>query len=147
MLLGCSAAEINCDRVGAARQLAATTGAVVLLKGAASVTADPGGYAIVNPTGGPVLAAGGTGDVLLGMLAAYLAQGIACREAAALAAWVHGAAGDRLSQEGGASGWLASEIADAVPAAVEALRRRPAEADVPDVALAGVGLAVPLRDD
>jgi len=61
-LLGRSASAINADRIGAARTLARETGCVVLLKGAASVCAEPAGRAIVNPTGGPLLATGGTGD-------------------------------------------------------------------------------------
>lgn len=144
-LLGCRAAEVNRDRLAAARQLADRTGAVVLLKGAATVAADPAGRAIVNPTGGPALAAGGTGDVLLGMLAGWLGQGLPALEAAALAAWVHGAAADSRARHGHA-GLLASEIADAVPAVVDDLRRR-ASGGSASIAEAGVGLAVPLLGD
>jgi NAD(P)H-hydrate epimerase len=121
-MLGSSAAALNRDRPGAARALARSTGAVVLLKGAATVTAEPGGEVVVNPTGGPALGSGGTGDVLTGMVAAYLAQGLAPLEAAALAAWVHGAAADRLSRELGGAGLLAGELAAEVPAAMEELR-------------------------
>jgi NAD(P)H-hydrate epimerase len=63
-LLACSPAEINRDRLTAARTLAQETGAVVVLKGAATVTAEPGGRCAVNASGGPILATGGTGDVL-----------------------------------------------------------------------------------
>jgi NAD(P)H-hydrate epimerase len=146
-LLGCQAAEINRDRVAAARSLADRTGAVVLLKGAATVAAGPGGRVIVNPTGGPALAAGGTGDVLLGMVGAYLAQGLPALIAAALAAWVHGAAADRLAREIGISGVMASQIADRVPEAVDELRERAGEAGAVPIVEAGVGLAVPLLGD
>jgi NAD(P)H-hydrate epimerase len=121
-LLGCSAAEVNRDRPAAARRLAAATGACVLLKGAATVTANPSGRIVVNPTGGPALASGGTGDVLLGLATGLLAQGLPAFEAAALAAWVHGAASDALARDTGPSGLLAGDLAHAIPAAVAALR-------------------------
>jgi NAD(P)H-hydrate epimerase len=139
-LLGCRADDVNRDRVGRARELAERTGAVVLLKGAATVAAAPDGQVIVNPTGGPALASGGTGDVLVGLVAAWLAQGVAPLEAAAVAAWVHGAAADRLAEQTGAAGALASEVADRVPETVAALRTHAGGA-IPEV---GVGLAVPL---
>jgi NAD(P)H-hydrate epimerase len=136
-LLESSATEINRDRVGAARELAAQTGAVVLLKGAATVTADPGGSLVVNPTGGPSLATGGTGDVLTGMVAAYLGQGLNPLEAAALAAYVHGAASERLAREIGSSGLLAGDLATEVPATAEALRRMASA--IPEGGTAGGG--------
>ena len=83
---------------------------------------------IVNPTGGPALASGGTGDVLLGMLAGLLAQGQEAFEAAALAAFVHGFAADRIAQRSGPAGLLAGELAREVPEAAEALRRAAAAA-------------------
>jgi NAD(P)H-hydrate epimerase len=125
-LLGCSANDVNRDRPGAARRLAHQSGAVVLLKGAATVTAAPDGGLVVNPTGGPLLASGGTGDVLLGLVTGLLTQGLAASDAAALAAYVHGAAADALACERGDAGLLAGELAQAVPAAVESLRAAPA---------------------
>ncbi len=120
-LLGCSAAEVNRDRVGAARELAKSSGAVALLKGPASLIARPDGQLIVNPTGGPLLAAGGTGDVLAGMVGGFLAQGVDAFAATALAAFVHGAAGDALAARFGAVGALASELAAALPETLKAL--------------------------
>jgi NAD(P)H-hydrate epimerase len=114
--------EVNADRVGAARRLADATGAVVLLKGAGTVVAAPDGATIVNPTGGPTLGTGGTGDVLTGLCAGLLAQGLGVADAAALAAFVHGAAGDRLAATRGESGVLAGEIAREIPATLDALR-------------------------
>jgi NAD(P)H-hydrate epimerase len=121
-LLGSSPAEVNRDRLGAARRLARESSCVVLLKGAASVTASPEGWAVVNPTGGPALASGGTGDVLLGMVAGLLAQGLEEFEAAALAAFVHGLAADRVAERAGSSGLMATDLARELPAATEALR-------------------------
>ncbi len=96
----------------------------------------------MNPTGGPGLATGGTGDVLAGVVAAYLAQGLPGLEAAALAAFVHGAAGDRLGCLAG--GLLAGDLAAELPAAAARLRALSA-ADRPIAAAeAGAGLALPL---
>jgi NAD(P)H-hydrate epimerase len=121
-LLGGSPKALNRDRPGAARRLAERTGSVVLLKGAASVTAAPDGRLVVNPTGGPALGSGGTGDVLLGMVTGLLAQGLDAAEAAALAAYLHGFAADRCAARGGAAGLLAGDLARELPEAAQALR-------------------------
>ena len=121
-LLGVSASAINRDRVGAARSLASKTGAVVLLKGAATVCVNPQGQAVINPTGGPNLATAGTGDVLTGIVASLIGQGVEAFRAAAVAAWWHGRAADGLAQVHGTRGTLASEIAGALPQAERQLR-------------------------
>jgi len=136
-------ADINRDRVVAARALAERTGAVVLLKGAASVIAAPDGRVLVNPTGGPALGSGGTGDVLTGVVAGLLAQGAPPFDAAALAAFVHGAAADRLAESAGDSGILAGELARALPGEFEALRRRAREAEAEPVAGSGLAVSFP----
>jgi NAD(P)H-hydrate epimerase len=129
-LLGVTGAAVVGDRLGAARRLAAATGCVVLLKGAPSVIARPGEPPLVNPTGGPALASGGTGDVLTGLVAALLAQGLSAGDAAGLGAWLHGLAGDRIASARGPSGLVAEELADAVPEAVQALCTAPARPPV-----------------
>lgn len=139
-LLGGSPAEANADRVASARRLAEATGAVVVLKGAGTVTADPEGRVAVNPTGGPLLGSGGTGDVLAGVAAGLLAQGVAPFEAGALAAFVHGHAADRLAVRLGPAGLLAGELAAEIPAAAASLRDAAARAD--DRLPLGAGLAV-----
>ena len=128
MLLGSTPAQVNADRLGAARSLAERTGAVVLLKGAGSVIADPGGATAINPSGGPLLASGGTGDVLLGMVTVLLAQGLSAFEAARLGAYLHGAAADRLATRRGSTGSLAGEVAAEIPALLDALRELAADA-------------------
>ena len=122
-LLATTPAAINEDRVAAARRIADRSAGVVLLKGAATVIAAPGGRVAVNPTGGPLLGTGGTGDVLTGVVAALMGQGLAPFEAATLAAWLHGSAADRLAARRGSSGVLAGELAAELPEAAEALRR------------------------
>jgi len=134
-LLGTRAAELERDRLGAARRLAERSGAVVLLKGAASVAAAPDGRAVLNPTGGPALASGGTGDVLLGVATAFLAQGLEPLTAAALAAFLHGLAGDRLSAGRGPAGLLAEDLAAELPRAARSLRRAAARPPGPRLAV------------
>ncbi|MEN8181790.1 MAG: NAD(P)H-hydrate dehydratase [Myxococcota bacterium] len=121
-LLGTSASEVNGDRPAWARRLAERTGAVTLLKGAASLVAQPDGELTVTPTGGPALGTGGSGDVLTGLVAALLAQGLPAAPAAALAAYVHGACADRIAARRGRSGLAAQELAEEIPATMEELR-------------------------
>lgn len=105
------------DRLAAARQLAAVAGAVVLLKGSATVVAGPDGRVLVVTAGDARLATAGTGDVLAGIVGALLAQGVGPLEAAALGAWVHGAAG----QLGPGQGLVAGDLPDLVPDVLAAL--------------------------
>ncbi|MEM7411072.1 MAG: NAD(P)H-hydrate dehydratase [Myxococcota bacterium] len=123
-LLDLSAATINEDRLGAARELAARTGAVVVLKGAGTVIASPDEYERINPTGGPALATGGTGDVLLGAITALLAQGVGVFDAACLGVYLHGAAADRWSRQFGDAGLQARDLLEGLPAAIAELRER-----------------------
>jgi len=94
------AGEVTADRIGSARRAAADLGATVLLKGNATVVADPDGRVFVNPTGTPWLATAGSGDVLSGLIASLLAAGLAPGEAAAVGAYVHGVAGQVASAIG-----------------------------------------------
>ena len=98
------------DRLAAARAAAHHWHATVLLKGSVTIVADPDGRVLVSATGGPELATAGTGDVLSGVIAAFLAQGVAPLEAAAFGAYVHGAAARR----GHRSGLVASDLPDLV---------------------------------
>ena len=83
--------DLNAAR---AQELAERYGCVAVLKGSGTLIAAPGREMLHNPTGNPGLARGGSGDVLAGMLAALLAQGLAPFDAAACAVWLHGAAAD-----------------------------------------------------
>ena len=122
-LLGVSANEINADRVSAARRLSRASGCFVALKGAATVCAAPSGDVVINPTGGPNLATAGSGDVLTGVVASLVGQGLVPWYAAVAGVWWHGWAGDCLAREKGSRGTLAHEVADALPWAVHGSQR------------------------
>lgn len=114
-LLGTTAAEVQGDRLAAARRAADATGCVVLLKGYRSLVALPDDGTLVCPTGGPGLATGGTGDVLTGMIAGLMAQGLEPHHAAGVAVYLHGLAGDRLSETLGEAGVLAGDLIEILP--------------------------------
>jgi NAD(P)H-hydrate epimerase len=105
------------DRFAAARELAADTGAVVLLKGAATIVAEPGGRALVSTAGDERLATAGTGDVLAGTIGALLAQGVPAFEAAAAGAWLHGTA----ASLGPARGLVAGDVVTHLPVVLGSL--------------------------
>lgn len=107
--------SIQSDRLGAAQQKARETGAVVALKGAATVVAAPDGRCAVNPTGNPGMAKGGSGDVLAGMAGAFLAQGLGCYEAAVLAVYLHGMAGDLCAQRFTQRAMLPTDLPEMLP--------------------------------
>ena len=110
-LLGCDTQTIQRDRLAAALQLVEKYRAWVVLKGAGSICAAPDKEWRVNATGNPGLSSAGMGDVLAGMLAALLAQGLAPFVALQLAVYLHGAAADNLVQQGrGPVGLTASEV-------------------------------------
>lgn len=120
-LFGMPASEVLEDRVGFARKAASEAGGVVLLKGPHTLVARPEGEVRVNPTGGPELATGGSGDVLTGAIATLIARGLPPAEAASAAAYVHGLAGEIVARRSG-EGTLASDVARAIPEAVRAVR-------------------------
>jgi hydroxyethylthiazole kinase-like uncharacterized protein yjeF len=94
------AGDVGPDRIGAARRAAADLGATVLLKGNATVVADPVGRAYVNSTGTPWLATAGSGDVLSGLIGSLLATRLDTTLAAAVGAYVHGVAGQLAASDG-----------------------------------------------
>ena len=116
-LLGTSVKDIQADREAAAQRLAAL-GAVAVLKGAGTIVCD-GERLYVNKTGNPGMATAGAGDVLTGMLAALIASGMPPFEAAVLAVWAHGRAGDLAAERLGILGMTALDLLGCVP---EALR-------------------------
>lgn len=109
------------DRVELARNRAVEWGHVVMLKGAYTVIAAPDGRATLLPFANPVLAVGGSGDVLAGIIAGLMAQGMEPYPAAVLGGYLHGAAGQMASDFWGRAGLLAGELADWVSHARRAL--------------------------
>ena len=122
-LLGRSTAEVQADRIAAARGLAVADDVVVVLKGAGTVIAAPDGRCAVSLSGNPGLASGGSGDVLAGVTGAMLAQGLAPFDAACFAAFVHGRAADAVvARRGGTAGFLARDLLAELPTAIAALQ-------------------------
>ena len=107
-LLQCSSGEIQADRFDAVRKLQQRYGGVALLKGAGTLICD-GEEVYLCPYGNPGMASGGMGDVLSGVLAALLAQGLAPLQAACLGACLHGRAADIAAIEG-TRGLLATDL-------------------------------------
>jgi NAD(P)H-hydrate epimerase len=120
-LLGSSAKDVTRDRLRAVRRLARARGAHVLLKGHRTLISDPAGNVRVNLTGNAGMATGGTGDVLTGVVGSLLAQGVEIGDALALAAHVHGLAGDFAAAEVGKTGLVASDVIQKLPVALRSL--------------------------
>lgn len=122
-LLGIPAAEIAADRIEHARAWAVEHRQFLVLKGSPTVVATPEGEVFVNPTGGPALATGGTGDVLAGLIGGFLAQGLTPLRASLLAVFVHGYTADRITRDRGEYGLIAGDLVDDLPAALAELMR------------------------
>jgi NAD(P)H-hydrate epimerase len=120
-LMGMSLSELKeIDRVALAVDQAEAWGHVVLLKGAYTVVASADGRCTILPFANPLLAVGGSGDVLAGIIVGLLAQGLKPYDAAVLGGYLHGAAGELAKEKFGDAGLLAGELADWIP---EARRR------------------------
>ena len=106
--------QIGQDRMASAMALAQKLGCIVLLKGHETCITD-GENCYLNRTGNPGMAVGGSGDVLSGIIVSLLGQGIAPLEGAAVAAWLHGAAGDICAKEMGQYGMLPTDMLNVLP--------------------------------
>jgi NAD(P)H-hydrate epimerase len=125
-LTGLSTADVQADRLGVARHLAAATRAIVVLKGARTVIAAPDGRAFVSPIACAALATAGSGDVLCGVVGALLAGGADPLEAAQIAVFVHGLAGEALSVDLG-DGVAAGDLPIAIASVIARLQHRGAD--------------------
>ena len=116
-LLGISTSDVQGDRFAATRRAAVEAEAVVVLKGHRTLVATPGGEVHVNTTGNPGMASGGTGDVLTGLIAGLLAQGLGALDAARLGVYLHGLAGDLAAARTGEAALAAGDLLAYLPAA------------------------------
>ena len=121
-LTGRPTVEVQADRLEIASQAAKAWRQTVLLKGAHTVVASPGDQRCILPFANPALAAGGTGDVLTGVIGGLLAQGVAPYDAARLGGFLHGTAADRVRSQRGDAGVVASDLLDHLPAVIADLR-------------------------
>ena len=124
-LIGRSAGDVNAQRLEIALQAAATMRAFVVLKGHHTIVAAPGDRVFVNATGNPGMATGGTGDVLTGIIAAWLAQLKDAEAACTLAVYLHGLAGDLAATKTGEVALVAGDVIDHLGAASLSLTGTP----------------------
>ncbi|MDY3973049.1 NAD(P)H-hydrate dehydratase [uncultured Veillonella sp.] len=113
-LTGKSVEEIEAQRVELARQFAIQHQVVLVLKGAPTVVTSPDGFVAINKSGNPGMGSGGMGDVLAGIIAGFLGQGLEAVEAAMLAVYLHGKSADTLN-EARLFGYTATEVAEQLP--------------------------------
>ena len=121
-LMGVPTQEVQARRLESAQKFAQKTGCFVVLKGAGTIIAAPGGKAYINTTGNPGMATAGTGDVLAGMIGGFLAQVHPPQDAAALGVFLHGLAGDMTAEKKGEASLIAGDLIEALPAAFRKLR-------------------------
>jgi len=117
-----SASYIKKNRITVAKKFSNNYNAVVVLKGAGTVVVGQG-KTYVNKTGNPGMATAGSGDVLAGVIAGFLAQGLKVFEAARLGVYVHGLAGDLAAKEKGEAGLIAGDILENIPYAIKQAKR------------------------
>ncbi len=116
-------AAIETDRVSAALSFSKKTGTYLVLKGAPTVITEPGGKVFINTTGNPGMATAGSGDVLTGIIAAFLGQQSNPLDASILGTYLHGLAGDSTASEEGMHAMIATDIIAHLPNAFKALKR------------------------
>src|SRR5690349_11785779 len=109
-LVGSSIEEVQANRIDVATDFATTHRVYVVLKGHRTIIATPEGHVYINPTGNAGMATGGTGDVLTGMIAAWLGQLLDAEAACRLAVFLHGAAGDLAEAEEGQVAMTATDV-------------------------------------
>jgi NAD(P)H-hydrate epimerase len=114
--------EIEKDRINTAVSFAKETGTFLVLKGVPAIIASPEGRAFINSTGNPGMSTAGTGDVLTGMIAGFLGQGLTPLNASILGVYMHGLAGDIAASEKGEHSLIASDIIGSIPAAFRMMK-------------------------
>jgi NAD(P)H-hydrate epimerase len=120
-LLKRSATEVQNERLALAQSFSEQYGVTLVLKGARSLISSTEGRLAINSSGNPGLASGGTGDILTGLIAGFLAQGLSPFDAACLGVYCHGKAADRLSLRFGDRGMLAMDLLPEIPVVLKSL--------------------------
>jgi NAD(P)H-hydrate epimerase len=115
--------RIEQDRINVAISFAKKTKTYLVLKGAPTVTASPDGHAYINTSGNPGMATAGTGDVLTGMISAFLAQKMDPLKASVLGVYMHGLTGDAVAGEKGQHSLIASDIIRGIPSVFSSLKK------------------------
>lgn len=115
---------IQQDRIRCTRDFATAYNVHVVLKGAHTVIAHPDGQVFINPTGNAGMASGGMGDVLTGIIAGLITQGMSPQRACRVGVYLHGAAADSLAQNLGPYGYLAGDVMEAIPGAIKKIISR-----------------------
>jgi NAD(P)H-hydrate epimerase len=115
---------IQSNRLGVAQKMAQKWQRTVVLKGAYTVAAEPGGQARISPFANPGLASAGTGDVLSGAITGLLGQGLSYFDAAALGVYLHGKAGEMVKAKLGDTGMVASDLLPELPLAIKRLKEQ-----------------------
>lgn len=110
------------DRVPIVQKVASTYNVTLVLKGARTLIAEPNGVVHINPTGNPGMATGGTGDILTGMIAGLIAQGLEPARAAVVAVYLHGLAGDLACQHLGPEAMIATDLLEKLPEAIRTVK-------------------------
>ncbi|MFH1552561.1 MAG: NAD(P)H-hydrate dehydratase [Candidatus Omnitrophota bacterium] len=118
-LVGKDIESVQSNRIETAKSVAEVTGAIVCLKGHRTVVANPEGMTYINETGNSGMASGGTGDVLTGMIASFIGQGVDDYSATVSAVYLHGMAGDIAAEKKGAFSMIASDILEYMPEAFD----------------------------
>lgn len=123
-LTGLSIREVQENRLKTAQEFAAAWGVVVVLKGARTVIALPDGTAFVNTRGNPGMATAGAGDVLAGVIASLIGQGLSLQDAAIAGVHIHSLAGDAAAEKKGMPGMIASDIIEELPYVIKRLNEK-----------------------
>ena len=128
-LIQTSPEHVQANRIEIARDFATTHGVQVVLKGARTVVAEPGGRVFINQTGNPGMATGGTGDVLTGVIAAWVAQLLDANAACRVSVYLHGRAGDLAAENEGETALMATDLADELGGALSRMQNAEGHGD------------------
>jgi NAD(P)H-hydrate epimerase len=114
-LLGISVKEVQSDRINIARSFSKEWGVITVLKGSRTIIASPEGEIYINATGNAGMATGGSGDVLTGIIASLIGQGVKPLDAAVAGVYIHGLCGDNVAQRNGEHGLIAGDLVQEIP--------------------------------